>query len=103
MGTEGEVIDIKQSHLRAQHWFFRQGRFHRCANGGYAAIAAHARDHLAFVAKQIFGDIPAAIHLADDLILGHNHIVEEGFAEGRIAGNQLDRLGRHTGRLHVEQ
>ena len=63
----------------------------------------HAADHLALVAEQIFGDVPAAIHLADELVLGHLHVVEEGLAEGRIAADQQDRLGRHAGRRHVEQ
>ena len=35
--------------------------------------------------EQIFGDIPAPVQRADQLILGHLHIVEEGLAEGRIA------------------
>ena len=39
-------------------------------------------DHLAFVAEEIFGDVPALVHFADDLVLGHLHVVEEGFAEG---------------------
>ena len=38
-----------------------------------------------------------------DLVLGHLHVVEEGLAEGRIAGDQQDRPGRDAGARHVEQ
>ena len=64
---------------------------------------AHAGDHLALVAEQIFGDVPALVFLMDAVRLGHLHIVHEGFAEGRIAADQQDRLGRDAGALHVEQ
>ena len=62
------------------------------------AAEAHAADHLALVAEQIFGDVPALVELADQLVLGHLHVVEEGLAEGRIAGDQQDRLGRDARR-----
>ena len=58
------------------------------------AAKPHAADHLALVAEEIFGDVPALVHLADELVLGHLHVVEEGLAEGRIAADQQDRLGR---------
>ena len=103
MGTEGQVIHIEQCHLRAQYWFLRQGRLHRRADRGHAAIAAHARNHFAFMAKQIFRHIPAAIDFANNLVLGHNNIVEKCLAERRVARDQLDRLGRNTRSFHVEQ
>src|SRR3546814_889470 len=59
--------------------------------------------HLPLMAEQVFGDGPALVHLADDPILGHLHIVEEGLAEGRVAGDEQDRPGRNAGRGHVEQ
>ena len=40
---------------------------------------------------------------ADDLVLGHFHVVEESLAERRIAADQQDRLGRDAGHFHVEQ
>ena len=64
---------------------------------------AHAGDHLALVAEQIFGDVPALVFLVDAVRLGHLHIVHEGFAERRIAADQQDRLGRDARALHVEQ
>ncbi len=64
---------------------------------------AAARNHLAFVAEQIFGDVPAAIDLADILRLRHFDIVEEGFAEGRVAADQQDRFGRDALARHVEE
>ena len=73
------------------------------ADADHVAAGAAARNHLAFVAEEIFGDVPAAVDLADELRLGHFDIVEEGFAEGRIARNQQDRLGRDALALHVEE
>ncbi|GCC45919.1 hypothetical protein chiPu_0030186, partial [Chiloscyllium punctatum] len=67
------------------------------------AALAHARDHRALVLQQVLRDIPAAIDGADDMRLRHADIVEEGFAERRIAGDQQDRFGRHALRGHVEQ
>ena len=67
------------------------------------AALAHARDHRALVLQQIFRDIPAAIDRADHMRFRHAHIVEEGFAERRIAGDQQDRFRGHALRGHVEQ
>ena len=53
--------------------------------------------------QQIFGDIPAAIDGTDHMRLRHAHIVEEGFAERRAAGDQQNWLGRNALRGHVEQ
>ena len=96
---ERQRVDVEPGDLRAKH---RVGRLDRRAQRP-AAAKAHAADHLALVAEQIFGDVPALVDLADDLLLGHLHVVEEGLAEGRIAADQQDRLGRHARRLHVEQ
>ncbi len=41
------------------------------------AVTAHARNHLAFVAQQIFRDIPAAIELTNNLKFGHDDIIEK--------------------------
>ena len=103
MRTERQIFDVKQCHLCAQHGFFGQYSLHRRTDGSYAAIAAHARNHLALMPEQIFRNIPSAIQFANDLVLGHHDIVEECFAERRIARNQLDWLGRNAGRFHVEQ
>ena len=88
--AEGEDVDVEFRHFGAQDRVVElTGRIdaerlgeQRAARDHVAASAAR-RDHLAFVAEQIFGDVPAAIDGADELILGHLHIVEEGFAEGR--------------------
>ena len=58
---------------------------------------------VALVLQQIFRDIPAPVDGADHVRLRHPHIVEEGFAERRVAGDQQDRLGRDALRRHVEQ
>ena len=96
---EGQGIDVERRDLGAEQ---RVGRLHRGAERS-AAAQTHAADHLALVAEQIFGDVPAFVDLADDLLLGHLHVVEEGLAEGRIAADQQDRPGRDAGRFHVEQ
>ena len=64
---------------------------------------AHARDHRTLVLQQNIADIPAAIDGADHVRFRHPHIVEEGFAERRPAGDQQDGLGRDALRGHVEQ
>ena len=53
--------------------------------------------------EQIFRQHPATVKFADNLVLGHDNIVEEGFAERRVARNQLDRLCRNAWRFHIEQ
>ena len=103
MCPECQVVDIEQSHLSAQHGLVCQHILHRCANGGNAAIAAHARNHFAFMAQQIFCNVPAAVQFADNLMLWHHDIVEESFAKWRVSRNQLDRLCGYAGGCHIEQ
>src|SRR5690606_36471660 len=67
------------------------------------AAEPEAGDHLALVPEQIFDDVPALVDLADHLLPGHLHIVEEGLAEPRIAGDEQDRPGRDARALHVEE
>ena len=106
---ERQRIDIEHRHLRAQHrieFALTAGR--RTERGG-AIAAARRRDHLTLVAEQIFGDVPAAIDLADiagdvlAIAFRHLHIVHKGFAERAVAADQLDRLGRNALIRHVEQ
>ena len=59
---------------------------------------ADAADHVALMGEQVFRDIPAPVQFADEIGLGHLHIVEEGLAERRTARDQHDRLGRDAGR-----
>ncbi len=47
--------------------------------------------------------LPAVVDLAEHLRLVHAHVVEEDLVELRVAGDLLERLHRHAGRLHVEQ
>ena len=58
---------------------------------------------LAFILQQPLGNLPAAVQLSDHLVLRHLHIGEEGFAEGRLAGDELDRPRFNPRRRHVEQ
>ncbi len=53
--------------------------------------------------EQVFGDVPALVLVMDAVRLGHLHPVHEGFAEGGVAADQQDRLGRHALAGHVEQ
>ena len=48
---------------------------------GAAAAAEAAGDVLALVLQQALGDRPAAVELADQVVLGHLHVGEEGLAE----------------------
>src|SRR3546814_954747 len=52
----------------------------------------HAGDHLAFVAEQIFGDVPALVLVMDALAFGHFHIVEKGLAERRRSEEHTSEL-----------
>ena len=102
-GAEGHRVDIEAGDVGAQDRIVGKRLLQRRAERVGLAAEAHAADHLALVAEQIFGDVPALVHLADDLVLRHLHVVEEGLAEGRIAGDEQDRPGRDAGARHVEQ
>ena len=69
---------------------------------GHAAESA-GRDVLTLILKQPLGDFPTAVEPAHQLVLGHLHIGEEGFAEGRRTADQLDGTGFDPGGGHVEQ
>ena len=108
----GQRIDIEHRQFGAQDGInlvpgLGRVALHRCADGCRTLPAASARNHLALVAEQIFGDVPATIDLAHigraiiTIGFGHLHIVEEGFAKWRIAADQQDRLGRHAFARHV--
>ena len=101
--------------MRAQHRIVETAHFipailvgEFCSERG-RTVRTTAGNHAAFVTQQIFGDIPALVDFIDDrgnavaIFLRHLHIVEERLAEGGLAGNQHDRLGRHTFAGHVEQ
>src|SRR3546814_10427283 len=84
----GKDIDVERRHFGAQDRIVelacrilaeRLGK--GAADADHVAARAAARDHLAFVAEQIFGDVPAAVDFANKLRLRHFDIVEEGFAE----------------------
>ena len=98
-----QSIDIEHCQFRAQQRVFKAIAFAEPADGVEPVIPARARNHLTFVAEQILGDIPAAVELANNLMLRHRDIVKEGFAERRISADQQDRLGRNAGARHVEQ
>ena len=68
-----------------------------------SAGRVRAADHVTLVSEQIFGDVPALAGHAHQVFLGHLHIVKKRLAEGRGAGDQLDRAGRHAFGGHVEQ
>src|SRR3954468_13677476 len=72
---KSQSVDVEGGDLSAEDrisWF--------CRGAERSADAEpHAADHLALVAEEIFGDVPALVHFADDLVLGHLHVVEEGF------------------------
>src|SRR6056297_551663 len=82
---------------------------HSRTNRSSAIAAASARNHLALMAQQIFRNIPAAVDFTNKagaviaIGFGNFHIVEESFAERRIAADELDRLGRNAFAGHVEQ
>ena len=67
------------------------------------AAKAHAADHLALVAEQIFGDVPAPVLLIDEVALFSARVGEVGLAEGRVAADQLDRPRLHARLVHIEQ
>src|SRR6266571_4498161 len=48
-------------------------------------------------------DLPAVVEPAEDLRLVHAHVVEEDLVELVVAGDLLERLHRHPGRVHVEE
>src|SRR5215470_13926718 len=64
---------------------------------------ADTGDAGALVTEQEFGVIPAAAFLADAVLDGHAHVVEEHFVDLAAAIDGLDRPHRDAGRLHVDQ
>jgi hypothetical protein len=68
-----------------------------------AAAAAAAADAAALVLQQPLGDGPAAVQRADQVLLRHLHVGEEGLAERRGAGDQPDRPHLDARIVHVDQ
>jgi hypothetical protein len=55
------------------------------------------------VAEQIFGDIPALVFLADEVLGRHPDIVEKHLVQMMAAVDRNDRTHRDARRLHVDQ
>ncbi len=68
-----------------------------------AAPPKSPRDVLPLVQQEALGDRPAAVQLADHVLLGNLHVGEEGLAERALAGDQLDRPRLDAARGHVDQ
>ena len=79
----GEVDELVELAAEAE-------RLHRCAGA-------------ALVAEQGHRDGPAAVHLADDVLLRAAGVAEEHLVELGLAGDHLDRPHLHARLAHVDQ
>ena len=91
--AECHRIHIEPRNVGAEQGIVGKPLLERRAEAFSVAAKAHAADHFALMAQEVFGDVPALVDLAYHLILGDLHIVEEGLAERRIAGDEQDRPG----------
>ncbi len=106
---DGQRINLATHRIRAQGCIgqtvltraFRQNSTQRPAPARQASPAA--RDHFTFVRQQIFRHIPAAVFLANDLVLGHLHIREKRLAKRRNARDHPDRPRLDTRIVHINQ
>ena len=51
-----------------------------------------AADRHALVGQRVAADLPAAVHLAEHHLVGHEHVVDEDGVEHRVAGELAQRL-----------
>ncbi len=109
-GRQCRLVDLEGRDLAAQHRIFQPALLvapdrigSDLAERPADAALTHARDHRALMLQQILCHVPAAVDGADHVRLRDPHIIEESFAERRIARDQQDRLGRDALRGHVEQ
>ena len=56
----------------------------------------------ALVRERRVGDRPSVVQRADELIVGHEHLVEEHLVELGVAGDLHERPHLDAGRLHVD-
>ena len=54
------------------------------------------------LASVVRGAAPAVVLLADEAVVGHEHVVEEHLVEHRLAGELAQRPDVDAGRLHVD-
>ena len=57
----------------------------------HVAVRLVAADRHPLVAERRPGDRPALVDLADDVVVGHEHVVEEDLVEQRLAGDLAQR------------
>ena len=70
---------------------------HRLADAAATAADAHA-----LVAERRARDLPTAVHRSDDVLVGHEHVVEEHLVEQRVAGGLAQRTDVDAGRVQVD-
>ena len=73
------------------------------APGMRHAAAATAADAHALVAERGAGHGPAAVDGADDVVVGHEHVVEEHLVELRVARRHLERPDLDALGVHVDR
>ena len=66
-------------------------------------LADGVADGAAFEVQHCGADVPAAVHLAEDVPGGHAHVFEENFVEGVHIAHVDQRADGHAGALHVHQ
>ena len=67
-----------------------------------AAAAAAGADRRPLVHQRREGDRPAVVDVAEAVVIGHAHVVEEDLVEARAAGHLPQRTHLDAGRLHVD-
>src|SRR5579872_6250822 len=104
VGDAGAQIRIGDAALRISPDIMLGDFIQRTRVGAAEACATRiAALAIAFELQEALADGPAAIERTHQVFLGHFNIGEEGFAERRVAADQLDRTRFDAGRLHVDQ
>ena len=78
------------------------GRAHRAVDPGAQLHLARQCRGAAFVPKGVHRDLPSVAELAEEVLLGHDHVVQEELTELGVAGDLRHRPHLDAGGPHVD-